>query len=314
MRVGVPKEIKIQEYRVGLTPRPCANTSRAGPRGAGRGRRRRRHRRRRRRLRAAGARIVASAAEVFAAADMIVKVKEPQPAEWPLLRAGPDPVHLSASGARPASRPRPARLGLHRHRLRDGDRRARRPAAAGADERGRRPAGDRGRRAFALRKPAGGRACCSAACPACCRRAWWSSAAAWSARTRRAWRSGLGADVTIIDRSLPRLRQLDELFQGRVRTRYLERGQHRGGSAGRRRGDRRGADPRRQRAQARDARDAGAHAAARVLVDVAIDQGGCFETSHADDPRRADLRGGRHHPLLRGQHARRGAGAPRATR
>jgi hypothetical protein len=43
-----------------------------------------------------------------------------------------------------------------------------------------------------------------------------------------------------------------------------------------------------------------------VLVDIAIDQGGCFETSHADDPRRPGLRGRRHHPLLRRQHARRG--------
>ena len=44
-----------------------------------------------------------------------------------------------------------------------------------------------------------------------------------------------------------------------------------------------------------------------VLVDVSIDQGGCFETSRRDDPHRPDLRGRRHHPLLRGQHARRGA-------
>ena len=45
-----------------------------------------------------------------------------------------------------------------------------------------------------------------------------------------------------------------------------------------------------------------------VLVDVAIDQGGCFETSRADDALRPDLRGRRHHALLRGEHAGRGAG------
>ena len=44
-----------------------------------------------------------------------------------------------------------------------------------------------------------------------------------------------------------------------------------------------------------------------VLVDVSIDQGGCFETSPRDHPHRPDLRGRRHHPLLRGEHARRGA-------
>ena len=45
-----------------------------------------------------------------------------------------------------------------------------------------------------------------------------------------------------------------------------------------------------------------------VLVDVAIDQGGCFETSHADDALRPGLRRRRRHPLLRREHARRGAG------
>ena len=51
-----------------------------------------------------------------------------------------------------------------------------------------------------------------------------------------------------------------------------------------------------------------------VLVDVAIDQGGCFETSRADHPRRADLRGRRHRPLLRRQHAGRGAAHLERTR
>ena len=44
-----------------------------------------------------------------------------------------------------------------------------------------------------------------------------------------------------------------------------------------------------------------------VLVDVSIDQGGCFETSRPTTHSRPDLRGRRRHPLLRGQHARRGA-------
>ena len=44
-----------------------------------------------------------------------------------------------------------------------------------------------------------------------------------------------------------------------------------------------------------------------VLVDVAIDQGGCFETSHPDDALRSDVRRRRRRPLLRGEHARRGA-------
>ena len=45
-----------------------------------------------------------------------------------------------------------------------------------------------------------------------------------------------------------------------------------------------------------------------VIVDVAIDQGGCFETSQADDARRPRLQGRRGHALLRREHARRRAG------
>jgi alanine dehydrogenase len=85
MRVGVPKEIKNHEYRVGLTPPSVAELVGAGHEvivetSAGLG------------IDftdsdyvAAGARIVGDAATVFAESDMIVKVKEPQPAEIALL-------------------------------------------------------------------------------------------------------------------------------------------------------------------------------------------------------------------------------------
>jgi alanine dehydrogenase len=112
MLIGVPKEIKVHEYRVGLTPSSVREMAAHGhqvivEREAGRG------------IGAtdaayekAGAKIVAGAAEVFARADMIVKVKEPQAAERRMLRAGqilftylhlaPDPDQtrdLIASGA-----------------------------------------------------------------------------------------------------------------------------------------------------------------------------------------------------------------------
>src|SRR5512143_3886925 len=88
MLVGVPKEIKRHEYRVGLTPSSVRELTvhghqilvetRAGDAidfdDA--------------QYAAAGAQIVGSAAEVFGRAEMIVKVKEPQPAEYPLLRRG----------------------------------------------------------------------------------------------------------------------------------------------------------------------------------------------------------------------------------
>ena len=51
-----------------------------------------------------------------------------------------------------------------------------------------------------------------------------------------------------------------------------------------------------------------------VLVDIAIDQGGCFEDSRAHHARRPDLQGAQLGLLLRGEHARRGAATPRPTR
>ena len=88
MRVGVPKEIKSQEYRVGLTPGAVREYVAAGHSvvvetnaGAGIGATDEVYRK-------AGAVIADSAAEVFASCDMIVKVKEPQASEWVQLREG----------------------------------------------------------------------------------------------------------------------------------------------------------------------------------------------------------------------------------
>ncbi|HEX4142854.1 MAG TPA: alanine dehydrogenase [Pirellulales bacterium] len=88
MIVGVPKEIKRDEYRVAILPVGVQELVRAGhqvllEQGAGLGSGLAdadyQH---------AGAEMVAEHAEVFARAEMIVKVKEPLAAEWPLLRAG----------------------------------------------------------------------------------------------------------------------------------------------------------------------------------------------------------------------------------
>ena len=88
MIVGVPKEIKADEYRVAMLPVGAEELTSAGhtvliEAGAGQGSG----------IvdalyASAGATIVASAAEIWARADLIVKVKEPQPSEWPLLRPG----------------------------------------------------------------------------------------------------------------------------------------------------------------------------------------------------------------------------------
>ena len=88
MTIGVPREIKIGETRVSITPSLCRRCVALGARvllekGAG--------------LtagftdaeyRAAGAVIIADAARVWRASDLVLKVKEPQPAEYPLLQTG----------------------------------------------------------------------------------------------------------------------------------------------------------------------------------------------------------------------------------
>src|SRR2546427_6400837 len=86
MIIGVPKEIKDHEFRVGLTPDGTRALVKAGHRvlveagaGAGSG------------LddpayRAAGAEVVSNKVALFERADLIVKVKEPLPAEYPLFR------------------------------------------------------------------------------------------------------------------------------------------------------------------------------------------------------------------------------------
>ncbi|WP_374446821.1 alanine dehydrogenase, partial [Stella sp.] len=102
MRVGVPKEIKTHEYRVGLVPGSVRELVHNGhsvlvETGAGAG------------IgfadddyRAVGAAIADGAAEVFAKSDMIVKVKEPQPGEVAMLRPGQvlfTYLHLAADKA-----------------------------------------------------------------------------------------------------------------------------------------------------------------------------------------------------------------------
>lgn len=88
MRIGVPKEIKVHEYRVGMTPAAVREAVHHGHEvlvqknaGFGIGLFDEHYA-------TAGAKMVDTAEEIFASADMIVKVKEPQPVEWKMLREG----------------------------------------------------------------------------------------------------------------------------------------------------------------------------------------------------------------------------------
>jgi alanine dehydrogenase len=286
MLVGVPKEVKTHEYRVGLTPGAVREYVAAGhdvlvETGAGLG------------IsasdadyQAAGAQIAADAVEVFARAGMIVKVKEPQSYEWAKLREGqilftylhlaPDPEQtrgLLASGCTAIAYETVV------------DEKGGLPLLAPMSEVAGRLAIEAA--GSALRRFAGGRGLLLGGVPGVVpsRVVVLGGGVVGTHAARMA--VGLGAEVTIIDRSIPRLRQLDELFHGRVRTRVstiaaIEEEVFAadavigavlvpGASAPRL--VTRAMLPRMKRNA--------------VLVDVAIDQGGCFETSRPtthDDP------------------------------
>jgi alanine dehydrogenase len=88
MIIGVPKEIKADEYRVAMLPVGVEELTQLGHKvlfeaGAGLGSGLTDGQ-----YEAAGAAIVGQAAEIWTRADLIVKVKEPQPSEWPGLKRG----------------------------------------------------------------------------------------------------------------------------------------------------------------------------------------------------------------------------------
>jgi alanine dehydrogenase len=285
MRIGVPKEIKVHEYRVGLTPGAVREYVAAGHSvlvetnagvgiGADDGA-----------YRQAGAVVVDTAAEVFRQAEMIVKVKEPQPSEWVQLREdqilftylhlAPDPEltkGLLGSGC----------TAIAYETVTDPN--GGLPLLAPMSEVAGRLSIEAA--ANALKRSAGGRGILLGGVPGVqpARVVVIGGGVVGTHAARMA--SGLGAEVTVLDRYIPRLRELDELFHGRIRTRFST------------------IEAMEQEVFAADAVIGavlvpGASAPklvtremlkrmrpGAVIVDVAIDQGGCFETSrpttHAD--------------------------------
>jgi len=280
MLVGVPKEIKNHEYRVGLTPESVrelvahghdvlVETGAGAGIGAGDGE-----------YEAAGATIAAAAAEIFAAADMIVKVKEPQPAERAMLRPGqilftylhlaPDPDQtrdLVASGA--------TCIAYETVTDRSGGLPLLKPMSQVAG----RMSVQAG--ATALEKAHGGRGVLLGGVPGVApgRVAVIGGGVVGFNAAQMA--VGLGADVTILDRDPAVLERLGMYFESRAKTRFSNRANLAECVAG--------ADlvigavlvpgaaaPKLVTRAMLSTMRQGA-----VMVDVAIDQGGCFETSHA---------------------------------
>ena len=280
MLVGVAKEIKSGEARVGLTPGAVGEYVAHGHQvlvetkaGAG--------------IDAddaayvaAGATIAKDAAEVFAKADMVVKVKEPQPKEWAQLRPGQilfTYLHLAADAAQTRGLIGSGATAIAYETVTDAH--GGLPLLAPMSEVAGRLSIQAA--ATALQKPNGGRGVLLGGVPGVApgKVVVLGGGVVGTQAARMA--VGLGAEVTILDKSLPRLRALDDLFAGRVRTRFSTREAVAeevfsadavigavlipGASA-----------PKLVTRKMLSGMKPGA-----VLVDVAIDQGGCFETSHA---------------------------------
>jgi len=280
MRIGVPKEIKDQEYRVGMTPGSVRELTNRGhailvQQNAGT------------EIgfsdeayRTAGAKIVDSADEIFALADMIVKVKEPQPQECKKLKEGqllftylhlaPDPAQaelLLASGC----------VAIAYETVTDEH--GGLPLLTPMSEIAGRLSIQAG--AHCLEKTQGGHGILlgGVAGVACANVVVLGGGVVGTQALRVA--VGMGAEVVVLDKSLKRLRELEFLFDGKVTTAYAN-------------------------AEALEAHLKTADlvigavlvpgAAApklvsrsllslmrpgTVIVDVSIDQGGCFETSRA---------------------------------
>ncbi|MDX1782405.1 MAG: alanine dehydrogenase, partial [Thalassovita sp.] len=278
MKIGCPKEIKAQEFRVGMTPHAAHEAVAHGhgvliETGAGVG--------------SGfpdsaytdvGATIVDTAEEIFASADMIVKVKEPQTVERRMLREGqllftylhlaPDPEQtrdLLDSGCTAIAYETVT------------DRNGGLPLLAPMSEVAGKLAPQVG--AWTLQKANGGRGVLLGGVPGVGPAKVVVIGGGHVGTHAARVAAGMGADVTVLDRSLDRLRYLDDAFSGLFKTRYASAGNNAelvaeaelvvgavlipGAAA-----------PKLVTREQLSTMKPGA-----AIVDVAIDQGGCFETS-----------------------------------
>jgi len=278
VKVGVPKEIKTLEFRVGMTPAGVAELVHDGHEvvvesnaGEGIGMSNADYA-------AAGARVVDTAEEVFAAAEMIVKVKEPQLNECAMLREDQflfTYLHLAADPAQTEALVKSGTTAIAYETVTADD--GSLPLLTPMSEVAGRLSIQAG--AFALQKANGGRGILLGGVPGVRPAKVLVVGGGVAGANAADMAVGLGAAVTILDRSLPRLRQLDDVWGGRVRTVYstkhiidelsVESDLIIGAVlvAG-------AAAPKLVTAQNVKDMNAGA-----VMVDISIDQGGCFETS-----------------------------------
>ncbi|HEX8158827.1 MAG TPA: alanine dehydrogenase [Solirubrobacteraceae bacterium] len=285
MRIGVPTEIKRDEFRVALTPAGVRELAEHGHEvlvqsGAGVGSAIEDEQ-----YTAQGARIVPDAAAVFEAAELVLKVKEPQPREVELLRLGQTLfayLHLAAAPELAGELRASGATCIAYETVEDAA--GRLPLLAPMSEVAGKIATQAG--AFMLEKPLGGRGVLLGGVPGVAAANVLVIGGGVVGTNAALIAIGMQANVFVFDRSIDRLRELDLLFDGRASTIYsstlsieemLPRADLVVGAVlihG-------------ARAPHVITREQLALMKPRaVLVDVSIDQGGCFEssrpTTHSD--------------------------------
>ena len=286
MLIGVPKEIKTREFRVGLVPSSVADLVRRGHQvlvetqaGQGIGANDTEYK-------AAGAEIASSAVDVFVRAEMIVKVKEPQPNEWVQLSSNQilfTYLHLAADAPQAFGLADSGCTAIAYETITDDA--GGLPLLAPMSEVAGRLAVIEG--ASHLKANAGGRGILISGVPGTAPAEVVVIGGGVVGINAAKMAVGLGARVTVFDRSVTRLRYLSDIFGNSITTRYANNSVL--------------ADAVKQADMVIGAVLVPGASAPKlvskaelstmkpgaVLVDVAIDQGGCFETSHPtthDDP------------------------------
>jgi len=278
MRIGVPKEIKRHEYRVAVTPDGARTFGAHGHEvvvqsgaGAGSGYDDEEYRKH-------GATIVSTAREVFEASDMIVKVKEPLPEEWDLFRKGQilyTYLHLAASAELTKALMERGVAGVAYETIELADKSL--PCLTPMSEIAGRLSVQEG--AKFLEKAYGGRGILLGGVPGVPRGNVGIIGGGIVGTNACKIAAGIGANVTILDINARRLAYLDDIFGSRITTLYATEGNVDmilreadivigavllPGEAA----------PKLIKREHLSLMKTGA-----VLVDVAIDQGGCAETS-----------------------------------
>ncbi len=219
MLVGVPKEIKNHEYRVGMVPSSVREMIHHGHNvlietlaGAGIGFSDEDYV-------SAGAEIVTTAKEIFERADMIIKVKEPQPVECEMLREGQllyTYLHLAPDPEQTKALVKSGCVALAYETVTDI--KGGLPLLAPMSEVAGRMAVQAG--AHALEKAQGGRGTLLGGVPGVAPGKVLIIGGGVSGTNAARMAAGMGADVTILERNVDRMRYLDDVFKGTVKTVY----------------------------------------------------------------------------------------------